>query len=208
MQGATPDPARRRFIVGALPAGALVCLGCTGACRVSPAAAAEDGAEEGHKFDADSQMSYAELFAFAFKSAYIPILQALRDQLGREDYVDLLKQAGEAAGRVGGKNWAQAAPTNDFSSFKASLLQPNRFFKHALAWKVLENSDQAFEVSITECLWAKTFRDAEAADIGYATVCHQDYAVAPAYNPKMRRERTKTLREGDEFCNHRWLWRA
>ena len=124
-----PDPARRRFLVGALPAGALACLGCTNACGVSPAAAAADGAEEGHKFDADSQMSYAELFNFAFRSAYIPILQALRDQLGREDYVDLLKQAGEAAGRVGGKNWAQAAPTNDFSSFKASLLQPQSFLQ-------------------------------------------------------------------------------
>jgi hypothetical protein len=167
----------------------------------------KDPAEK-HKLDAKSQFSYADVFDFGLKGTYIPILQALREELDREDYIELLKKAGEDAGRAAGRRMAQAGPSNDFASFKAVLLEPDPFWKHTLTWTVEENTDEAFEVKITECLWAKTFRDANAADIGYATVCHPDYAMAQGDNPKMRMERTKTLMQGHGFCNHRWLWEA
>jgi hypothetical protein len=103
---------------------------------------------------------------------------------------------------------AQSGPANDFVRFKASLLEPTPFWQHALTWTVEENTDAAFEIRVTECPWARTFREAGAADIGYATVCHQDDTVAPAYNPKLRMERSRTLMAGDGFCNHRWIWEA
>jgi hypothetical protein len=64
------------------------------------------------------------------------------------------------------------------------------------------------EIKITECLWAKTFRAANAADIGYATICYSDFAGAVAFNPKMRLVRTKTLMQGHDCCNHRWVLEA
>ena len=64
------------------------------------------------------------------------------------------------------------------------------------------------EVRVTRCLWAETFRGADAADIGYAFVCHPDFASTTAFNPKMRMIRTKTLMQGHEYCNHRWVGEA
>jgi hypothetical protein len=58
---------------------------------------------------------------------------------------------------------------------------------------------------MTECLWAKTFLDANAADIGFACVCFPDYAVAQAFNPKMKMIRDKTLMQGHDCCNHRYV---
>ena len=64
------------------------------------------------------------------------------------------------------------------------------------------------EVRVTRCLWAQTFREAGAADIGYAMVCHPDFLAGPAFNPKIRMTRTKTLMLGDDLCNHRWVVEA
>ena len=47
-------------------------------------------------------------------------------------------------------------------------------------YEIIEESDNIFEMKVIGCLWAKTFQDKNAADIGYATVCHGDFTEARA----------------------------
>jgi hypothetical protein len=47
-------------------------------------------------------------------------------------------------------------------------------------------------------LWAKTFREAGAADIGYALWCYGDYTIARSNHEKLERE--KHLCKGDDYC--------
>jgi hypothetical protein len=61
-------------------------------------------------------------------------------------------------------------------------------------------------VRVTECLWAKTFRDLGASEIGSMLICHRDYADCRGFNPRITMIRSKTLMQGDEFCNHRFVW--
>jgi hypothetical protein len=60
----------------------------------------------------------------------------------------------------------------------------------------------------TECLWAKTFVDAGAGDLGNAAICHGDYAFARSFNPGIEMVRDKTLMQGHAYCNHRYLWKG
>lgn len=200
-------PTRRDFLTRVLPAGTLACLGCTKLCGFFQSAYAQE-ADQQHKFLADSQMSYTEVFGFAFQGFFLPILLGLRNHVGEDDYIELLKKAAEEAGGLGGENMGRSVPANDFATFKMWGTDPDRFWQHSLTWEIVEDTDSAFEVRVSECLWSKTFREVQAADIGYATICHQDYAFARAYNPQMRMERTKTLMQGHDCCNHRWLWES
>jgi len=78
--------------------------------------------------------------------------------------------------------------------------------KHVLTLKVVEDTPEAYEVKSTEGLWAQTFREKGAAEIGYALQCHRDYADCQGFNPKMTLTRSKTLMQGDDCCNHRFVW--
>jgi hypothetical protein len=40
--------------------------------------------------------------------------------------------------------------------------RPAPLYRHALSYEILEDKPSAFEVRVTECLWAKTFRGAGA----------------------------------------------
>jgi hypothetical protein len=71
---------------------------------------------------------------------------------------------------------------------------------------ITEESDTVIASRITECLYAKTFRDLGAPDIGYAWACHGDFAYDQAFNPKLRLIRDKTLMNGDDYCNPRRVW--
>ncbi|UCC73181.1 MAG: L-2-amino-thiazoline-4-carboxylic acid hydrolase [Gemmatimonadota bacterium] len=201
------NPTRRDFFTKILPAGTLACLGCTRLCGLFQSAYAQE-ADQQHKFLADAEMSYADTFGFAFAGYYIPAMKGLQAQIGEDEFIEMLKQASMEAGRQGGENQARSVAANDLATFVTPLTDPDRFWQHALTWEIVENTDTTFGVEISECLWARTFREAEAADIGYAGICHGDFAWASGFNPQMRMERTKTLMQGHDCCNHRWILEA
>ncbi len=66
-------------------------------------------------------------------------------------------------------------------------------------------SRQNIKSSILDIL-ASTFLVAKAGDIGWASVCFGDYAWAEGFNPKIKLVRDKTLMQGHDICNHRYIW--
>ncbi len=201
------NPTRRDFLSSVLPAGAAACLGCKSLCGFFRSTDQSQQSAEQSKFLAESEFTYKDIFDFAFRYYYIPTLQGLRGQF-KGDFIEAVKKGSEESGRRSAKDFAANVPDNDFETFKSWATNPEPFWEHALSWEIVENSDSGFEVKISECLWAKTFRDADAADIGYAGICYGDFAYASAYNPKLSLERSKTLMQGHDRCNHRWLWKA
>lgn len=77
-----------------------------------------------------------------------------------------------------------------------------------LTFTIAESTDKSYELRITECLWAKTFLDAQAGDLGYAAICFGDYQTVKSFNPRLELVRDKTLMQGDAYCNHRYIWKG
>ena len=158
-----------------------------------------------HKFQEDSQMTFEEVFDFAFKRM-IPILQEAARELGREQVYEALRRAAaEFVRKAAGEN-ARELPCNDFAAWNAWGSEPSYFGDHVLTRETVEDAPQAYEWRVTECLWAKTFREMGAAEIGYCLICHRDYAECQGFNPKITMIRSKTLMQGDDCCNHRFIW--
>jgi hypothetical protein len=192
-------PARRDFLasVGAAPICALA------GCRLAQAAV-QNLPHEGskHKFQNKSDMSFEQVFRFGFRP-FVGILRVLSMQPGYESLLEVLPQV---SSQLFAEN-TRRRNTNDRSlqSFVGYLKNPDHFWKNVLTVEIVEDTPTIFGIKVTECLWARTFREVSAADIGYACICHPDFASAAAFNPKMRMERTKTLMQGQESCDHRWI---
>jgi hypothetical protein len=76
----------------------------------------------------------------------------------------------------------------------------------ALTLEIVEDTEKVFELKVTECLWATVFKSAGLeGEIGHAAVCNMDYAWPRAFNPDFKMERSKTLMQGDDCCNHRYI---
>jgi hypothetical protein len=156
-----------------------------------------------HKFLQDSNMTFQEVFDFAFESL-IPVLQGLAQELGKDHFLEALKKVASESALKAGQATARQLPCNDFAAFTASMREPSHFGKHILTLEIVEDTPQA--VQVTECLWAKTFQEMGAAEIGYALICHRDYGDCQGFNPKITLTRSKTLMQGDDCCNHRFVW--
>lgn len=68
-------------------------------------------------------------------------------------------------------------------------------------WEKLEDGEERQAYRYTRCLWADVFRAQGAEDLGL-WICRSDGPVAAAFNPRIRFQRTQTLMEGDECCDH------
>jgi hypothetical protein len=158
-----------------------------------------------HKFLEGSNMTFQEVFDFAFKKL-IPVLQGLAKELGEDRFLASLKKVASESALKAGQERASQLPRNDLAAFTGSGSEPSHFAKHVLTREIVEDTPQAFELRVTECLWAKTFREMGAADIGYVLLCHTDYADCQVFNPRITLTRSKTLMQGDDCCNHRFVW--
>ena len=198
---------RRSFLKSVLPGGALMCLG--GGCLLRAFQAEEKAKATGqkHKFLQDSGMSFTEAFIVAY-AAPIPIWRGLEAEIGRKKLHEMMKRVIDTSARQQMAEFAKKAGKNDLATFARDFLNPDSIYQKLLTFQVIEDTPKALEVKVAECLWAKTYREVNAADLGYILSCYADYASAEGFNPKMRMIRTKTLMQGDDCCNHRYVIEA
>jgi len=161
-----------------------------------------------HKFQTEFLVTPEQIFEFSFAGYIIPVLQSLGEELQRDDYIQLLINASCRAMRQVAQEAAHGASGSDFASFKACMLKnwSSYMADHILTYEVVENSDEALELRVTECLRAQHFRAHGAAHIGFATLVEPDFTWTRGFNPRVRMIRTKCLMLRDECCNHRWVW--
>jgi hypothetical protein len=206
-KGVSEVPDRRQLLLQMLPAGAFACLLCrNGLAAAGQAKGAAPPAK--NKFQAPCEMSYEELFQFAYAYDFIPAMKAMGAEMGREKLVEMLGRAYSAAAVEHVRERLKTNPKNDLATWTADFRNPNPLFKHALTFEVVQDTPTTVEARITECLWAKTFREADAGDIGYACLCNTELAAVPAFNPKIKLNFTKTLMQGHDCCNPRYVMEA
>jgi hypothetical protein len=191
-------PGRRKFLRTLIATCPLFYIGGTGRTVQSTG--------EKHKFLENANLSYAQVFDFAFAGFFLPIIRNLGMERDRGEYIEALKRAAEAAGKQSGQFMAKRSPKISLAAYVEVMKNPDLFWQHVLTAEIVEDEEDVFEIKVSECLWAKTFREAQAGNIGYATICYQDYAMCQGFSPKLRMIRDKTLMQGHDFCNHRWVW--
>lgn len=198
---------RRQFLLNAIPIGTSLCFGTHALWSASKFQSQEETLSSPHKFLEDSEMSFKALFRFTFQNYYIPCLERLAGEIGRARLIEMLKRLTSDAVAERQKQGIKDLPNTDFETFLArSKAGMNRFVKHVLTWEDGEHTDKSVKTIFTECLWATTFREANASDIGYAAICYPDYAAASAFNPKIKLIRSKTLMEGYDCCDFQYVW--
>jgi hypothetical protein len=196
---------RRRFLTQVMPACSLACV-CAG--RLGADETAKPGSPSGdeqHKFEVEFEQKTSTLKRVTEQNHYyIDFIKTLRSELDEEQLIRLLNIHSANWGQRVGKQHLASAPDNCFRSFVANFRPPN--YDKTLTLEIVEDTDKAFGLRVTECVWAKVFRDAGlGGEIGHAALCNMDYYWPPAFNENFAMERSTTLMQGDDHCNHRYI---
>ena len=206
---------RRSFLLNVLPAGSMFCLGYGSLSAMAGGQHTKKTDEKRHRFLEDSGLTMREAFRFAYRWTYIPMMEALAAQVGREKLIELIKEATAAYWSQRTRSMAQRLAKKDLAAFFSwdildtaldNTEHREHFWSLANSPQTIEETPKSYEMKVSECLWAQTFREANAGDIGFASICYGDEAIAAAFDPRLKLIRTKALMRGDDCCHFRWVW--
>ena len=195
---------RREFVRRLATTGPVVCLGSGGLLAALRPTQEAKKPQAKHKFLEDAGLTYEQVLQLAVGTMFIPVMSELAARTG----MDIVKEAcaNAAAKRV--KERIKSLAKKDLATFAGFFKNPSPFSAHSLTMEIIQDTDSVFELRVTECLWAKVFREAKAAELGFNCICLPDYATAKAFHPKLKLIRDKTLMQGHDHCNHKYVFVA
>ena len=193
---------RRHFLTRAVPACAMTCLGGKRLLGLDQSSAPQ---EAKHKFDQplEFELTYRQYFRRTARSE-IELIKTMIKELGEERAIEILQINTREGALALGQRQAKAAEKNDFYTYVDMFRDTNRY-KNTLTMEIVEDTEKAFELKVTECLFAEPYIEAGlGGDVGFAALCYMDYFWPKGFNENIKLVRDKTLMQGHKYCNHRY----
>ncbi len=163
--------------------------------------------EAPHKFQEKMQtgMTYEQYYRDRCHEM-VCLAEELERVLGRKKALEIMGEAREKF--IVEVTRKERGPVNSFEDFKAGEKAENvsPYFSNTLTLTYPEETPNKLTLHVSECLWAKVFKEMNATDLGYVLFCQPDFAYPPACNPHIKMRRTKTLMQGDSYCDHTFYW--
>ncbi|MEN8153397.1 MAG: L-2-amino-thiazoline-4-carboxylic acid hydrolase [Acidobacteriota bacterium] len=199
---------RRDFITKSLSLGAFLGMGCPGMKAMNIQKDVSNDIKDNHKFQTPANFTYEQLFNTVFRSWFISYMKLLQEKIGTEKFLKLLTEVGDSHYQSRVKKHFKKIKDKSVESLIENFWEPvqkSKFGNSTITIEIIDKSKSKGVVKMDECLYAKTFRENDAADIGYAAICHADFAVTEEFNPNIRLTRNKCLMNGDECCLFEYL---
>ena len=134
--------------------------------------------------------------------ALVPLLKALRAELGEERVNALVRKTLGEQWRQFGEQWWREHKGN--LSEKIAPVFAMAGASHALDYEVLQQTPEAYDVNVTGCRYAQFFHELGEPDLGFLLMCGMDVPAAEGYGPDVEFTRTQTIMEGGSHCDFRY----
>ena len=133
----------------------------------------------------------------------VPLVKALQAELGEERANALVRRAlGEIYRRYGEEFWRTKNEKN-LGKIMASVWATYAR-EDALDYRVIEQSQDAFEIDITGCRYAQFYKELGEPELGFLLVCSADFTTAEGFGPDIKLTRTQTIMQGASHCDFRY----
>ena len=133
----------------------------------------------------------------------VPVIKALEAELGAERAHAIVRQALGAHFRALGERWWRAQGAGNFGDKLAASFQQFAA-ADALDYEVLQQTENAFDVNVTGCRYARFYQALGVPELGFLLVCSADITMAAGSGAGMQLTRTQTIMQGAAHCDFRY----
>jgi hypothetical protein len=161
------------------------------------------------KWKVKMDVTYEEYFRPSPSIPHPGIMNLVREMeqtLGKERAHEIVERTATKQTVVGIKRAVAKEPIQGFRDFVDARKNRGSLSTHGTTDEIIEETDDRLVFNMTECLWARAWRDMGAADIGFLWNCKPDFALVQAMHPRLKLKRTRTLMQGDEYCDFTYYW--
>ena len=133
----------------------------------------------------------------------VPLVKALQAELGEERANALVRKTlGNIFRRVGEQWWQSKQSTHLAENMASAFASWAR--GDALDYSVRAQSQDIYEVDVTECRYAQFYNELGEPELGFLLACSQDFSFTEGLSPDIRLTRTQTIMQGASHCDFRY----
>ena len=133
----------------------------------------------------------------------VPLVKTLQAELGEERANALVRRAlGDVYRRYGEEFWRTKNERNLGKIMASAFATYAR--EDALDYRVIEQSQDAFEIDVTGCRYAEFYKKLGEPELGFLLVCSADFPTAEGLGADIRLTRTQTIMQGASHCDFRY----
>ena len=133
----------------------------------------------------------------------VPLVKALQAELGEERANALVRKTlGNIFRRVGEQWWQSKQSTHLAENMASAFASWAR--GDALDYSVRAQSQDIYEVDVTECRYAQFYKELGEPELGFLLACSQDFSFTEGLSPDIRLTRTQTIMQGASHCDFRY----
>jgi predicted ArsR family transcriptional regulator len=134
----------------------------------------------------------------------VPLVKTLQAELGEERANAIVRKALGALYRQYGERWWRTQGAGNVGERLASAFE---MFAagDALGYEVVKQAPDAFEVNVTECRYARFYREMGEPELGFLLTCSADFAMTEGFGADVQLTRTQTIMQGASHCDFRYV---
>ena len=132
----------------------------------------------------------------------VPLVKALQAELGEERANALVRRSLGDIYRRYGEEFRRTKNERNLGKIVASAFAAYAR-EGALDYRVIEQSQDTFEIDVTGCQYAEFYKDLGEPELGFLLVCSADFPTAEGLGADIRLTRTQTIMQGASHCDFR-----
>jgi len=134
----------------------------------------------------------------------VPVLRALRAELGKDKAEAIVKQALRYWSRqlfaaIG--EGIEGSPRRKWATLQGAL---NDVSAREVEFEIRRQDEEALDIDVTRCRFAEFFRALGEPELGALLICETDIDIASAGEGEVSLDRTQTLMRGAPSCTFRY----
>ena len=133
----------------------------------------------------------------------VPLVKTLQAELGEERANALVRRSlGDIYRRYGEEFWRTKNERNLGKIMASAFATYAR--EDALDYRVIEQSQDAFEIDVTGCQYAEFYKKLGEPELGFLLVCSADFPTAEGLGPDIKLTRAQTIMQGASQCDFQY----
>jgi hypothetical protein len=133
----------------------------------------------------------------------IPLVKALQAEIGEQPANALVRRALGDIYRRYGEEFARNKNEKSLGKIMGSAFATYAR-EGALDYRVIEQSQDAFEIAVTGCKYAEFYKKLGEPELGFLLVCSADFPMSEGLGPDIRLTRTQTIMQGASQCDFQY----
>lgn len=137
----------------------------------------------------------------------VPLFKVLQAELGEERAGTIVRKALGDLYRKYGEKWWRTQGSRNVGEKMASAFE---MFAagDALEYEVVKQDLGVFEVNVTECRYARFYKEIGVPELGFLLTCSADFSMTEGFGADVQLTRTQTIMQGASHCDFRYALKS